>query len=190
MYNHSSKAQVQYSLQQLSAGLFSLLRTSTFEKITVTDICRQAGITRRTFYRNCESKTDLILYRTDDLVSVLLESVDFQSRDPKMLYRGFFRYWYRHRQFLRLLYKNHLFHVFQNEFILVCNESMRYPLQEQHLAGARNRLQMQLFSNAFVVGGLGQMLKLWAEEDFASSPDEIAGAILFLAPGISQESAE
>ena len=104
-----------------------------------------------------------------------------------MLYQGFFRYWYQHRQFLGLLYKNNLFPVFQNEFILVCNASMRYPLQEQHLAVARNRLQMQLFSNAFVVGGLGQMLKQWAEEDFSSSPDEVAGAILFLAPGAQRD---
>ena len=187
MYNHSSKAQVEYSLRQLSAGLFFLLGTHPFEKITVTDICRQAGITRRTFYRNCEDKTDLILYSTDYLVSHLLQSVDFQSRDPRMLYQGFFRYWYQHRQFLGLLYKNNLFPVFQNEFTLVCNASMRYPLQEQHLAGARNRLQMQLFSNAFVVGGLGQMLKQWAEEDFSSSPDEVAGAILFLAPGAQRD---
>jgi len=44
------------------------MKFKKYEEITVTDICRRAQISRRTFYRNCTSKDDLILYSADHLV--------------------------------------------------------------------------------------------------------------------------
>lgn len=182
MYKRSEKKQVRYSLKQLAGGLFYHLKYKKYEDITVTDICRKAHVSRRTYYRNCECKDDLIIYSTDHLVSELLGSVDFRETDPFKLYAGFFRYWKEHSVFLKLLYDNSLFDMFLREFIEVCNESMRYPLQEASLNNTDNKELIRRYSNAFIVGGIGQMLKEWAAEDFKSSAEDLAGSILFLAP--------
>ena len=79
MYNTSQNPQVQYSLPQLTRGLFYHLQHKPLNEITVTQICQQAGLARRTFYRNCENKEDLILYACDKLIETLLADVDYSS---------------------------------------------------------------------------------------------------------------
>lgn len=182
MYNESDKKQVRYSLEQLSKGLFYHLRYRSFNDISVTDICRRANISRRTFYRNCECKEDLVIYSTDRLVSELIEGSDLLETDPRRLYEGFFNYWREHRQFLGSIYRNSLFDMFLKEFVRICNVSLRYPLQERAVMSARNNELIRRYSNVFMIGGLGLMLKEWAAEDFTSSVEEIAGSILFLVP--------
>lgn len=182
MYNPSSKSQVKYSLRKLSEGLFFHMEKKPFARITITEICEKARITRRTFYRNCDSKTDLILFSTDMLVYELLKKADFHLVDPYLSYVAFFRYWKEHRQFLTLIHKHALFDVFLNEFISVCNQKMRYPLQERSITIHDNSEQIKKYSNGFIVGGLGQMLRQWTEDGFAVPVDEIARSIVFLAP--------
>lgn len=92
MYNQNTHPQVIYSLNALSDALFELMKHFPLEDITVTMLCDRANITRKTFYRNCESKQDLIDYRTDRVIHDLLIRVHWDSTDPVMLYRNFFTY--------------------------------------------------------------------------------------------------
>ncbi|MBQ3670249.1 MAG: TetR/AcrR family transcriptional regulator [Treponema sp.] len=43
-------------------ALFALMETMPFEKISVTDITKKAGIGRATYYRHFETKEDIIRY--------------------------------------------------------------------------------------------------------------------------------
>lgn len=187
MYNNSSKQQVIYSLEQLTHGLFYCLQFQSYEEITISAICKKSGITRRTYYRNCEDKKDLIIYSTDRLINKLLDKTDFHCQKVDKLYVDFFKYWYQHRDFLMLLHKRGLFDIFLDEFLLVCNESMRYPLQEESLSKTNTPDKHRIYSNAFVVGGLAQMLKKWAEEGFSTSVNEIAKSIVYLAPDAQKD---
>lgn len=69
----------------------------------------------------------------------------------------------------------------------VSHDTLRYPLQERSLEGARDRELSRRYSNAFMIGGLGQMLKAWTEEGFAASVEEIAGSVQFLVPSVPAE---
>ena len=182
MYKRSSKQQVVFSLRQLSAGLFYHLENKPLDDISVTDICKRAGLSRRTFYRNCEEKEDLIRFSTEVLVREQLSQVDFTSVDAHSLYSDFFLYWDKHRDFLRILYSSCLFDLFLREFVRISCDDMRYPLQEKTLEGCADKNQKRRFSNAFIIGGLGQMLAMWTEEGFKTSPEEMAESIVFLAP--------
>ncbi|MBR1757099.1 MAG: TetR/AcrR family transcriptional regulator [Lachnospiraceae bacterium] len=182
MYNHSDKSQVEYSLTQLTGGLFYHLKYKKIEDITVTDICNRAKITRRTFYRNCENKTDLILYGTDRLVLEQIRKTDFSSTDYRKMYQSFFAFWGEHRRFLSILDQNNLFDLFLHEFIEVCGTYMRYPLQEETIHGSDDKEQTRLYSNAFIIGGLGLMLRHWVRNSFLPDPEELADTISFLIP--------
>lgn len=50
------------SKSYLAQALFKLLLKRSFKKITVNDICQQAGISRSTFYLHFEDKYQLLLY--------------------------------------------------------------------------------------------------------------------------------
>ena len=62
MYNRSKSPQVRYSLESLTKSFFYFMQTQKMDEISITQICEKAGLTRRTFYRNCENRQDLILY--------------------------------------------------------------------------------------------------------------------------------
>jgi len=182
MYKISSNPQVQYSLPQLTKGLFYHLQFLPFDKITVSQICQQAGLTRRTFYRNCRRKEDLVYYACDHLIDRLLENVDYTGTDARAMYLHFFSFWYEHRQFLRAVYRGGLFSLFGGRFVTVCDQRTRYPLQEDSLRDHRQPETARSFSNSFVLGGLANMLLTWAQEDFLSSPEDLTESVLFLVP--------
>ena len=182
MYKVSTNPQVQYSLPQLTQGLFYHLQFQPFDKITVSQICQQAGLTRRTFYRNCRRKEDLVYYACDVLIDRLLENVDYTGTDARAMYLHFFSFWYEHRQFLRAVYRGGLFSLFGGRFVTVCDQRTRYPLQEDSLRDHRQPETARSFSNSFVLGGLANMLLTWTQEDFLSSPEDLTESVLFLVP--------
>ena len=125
MYNRSKSPQVRYSLESLTKSFFYFMQTQKMDEIRITQICEKAGLARRTFYRNCENRKDLILYACDRLIEELQETVDFSSEDARQLYMNFFSYWGRHKLFLRCLrvflieIEHSLFHVWFDGYILI-----------------------------------------------------------------------
>ncbi len=176
MYKQTDNAQVNNSLRELSKGLFYYLQTEKIEKITVSKLSARAGITRRTFYRNCRSKTDLVLYACDERIKALLDSSDLFSSSADLMYRHFFEYWYGHRDFLQALYRNRLEGLFARRFAEFGQENLCFPLPKEVEQDARQRS----FGSVFLLGGLTQMLIVWTEEDFATAPGEMAETVLKL----------
>lgn len=182
MYNPSLRPQVRYSLEALTKGLFYCLQTEPLEKITVSQICAQAGVTRRTFYRNCEKKEDLILHACDNLIRELQDTVDYNSRDALKLYRNFFSFWLKHREFLSAIVSCRFYGAFVDRYLEISTENMRFPQQEKALEGQENTESLRYFCNSFLLGGVTRMLYAWAEEGFVSSVDDLCRSILFLVP--------
>jgi AcrR family transcriptional regulator len=50
------------SKNMLAQGLMELLEEKEYKAITITQLCEQAKIARRTFYRHFESKEDILSY--------------------------------------------------------------------------------------------------------------------------------
>ena len=75
MYNTSTDKQVIYSLDSLSNSLYDLLKKKSFNDISITELCQNCNITRKTFYRNCDDLYDLIDYSIDRHMVSAMESV-------------------------------------------------------------------------------------------------------------------
>lgn len=169
MFNPSTHPQVTYSLTELSNALYRLMRRQRFDAITVTQLCREAQIARRTFYRNCQSMEDLVDYAICLQVRHLLESVDFSSREAPVLYQNFFQYWLDRREFLAITLSQGFFSRFYRQFTQYCVGAMEYPFLSDFLQGQENPESLRLFHNAFIIGGLCNVLERWTAEDFRTS---------------------
>ena len=176
MYKQTDNSQVNNSLRELSKGLFYYLQTEKLEKVTISKLCAQAGIARQTFYRNCRSKTDLVLFACDERIKAFLESSDLFSSSAELMYRHFFEYWYGHRDFLKALTRNRSEGLFARHFAEFAQETSCFPLPET----AENDALQRRFGNIFLLGGLTQMLIAWTEEDFATAPGKMAEKVLKL----------
>lgn len=52
--------------ESLQTALISLLADKPYEKISVTDICKKAGVSRMSYYRNFESKDEILQKLADE----------------------------------------------------------------------------------------------------------------------------
>lgn len=182
MLKHSENHQVIYSLNALSQALFELMQTDSIEQITITQICQTAQITRRTFYRNCNNKLDLVDYFIQKRIRELLDSVDFTSTDVSLMYQHFFQYWKSHSTLLLTLYKNNLFGHFSHVFTTCCFEWMEDRLMRDMLQNRSNKDTLRLYYNSFVIGGLCNVLELWTAGNFKTSIHDLVYVLTTLAP--------
>lgn len=57
----------------LCSSLMSLMQTTSFDKLSVNDICKKAMVHRATFYNHFNDKNDLLNYAIDELQEELFE---------------------------------------------------------------------------------------------------------------------
>lgn len=182
MFKDSRNCQVIYSLNTLSRALFDLMQEDDFEKITITQICQAAQITRRTFYRNCSSKLDLVDYLIRQHIRSLLDSIDFECTDAVLLYRNFFQYWKERHLFLTTLYRSRLFEFFSQVFTTCCIQWMEDGLMVDMLQDQSDQERLRFFYNSFLIGGLCSVLKPWTAEGFQTPVEKLSYVLASLAP--------
>lgn len=93
--------------RQVTASLLELMQKTPYEDITVTQLCRDAGITRRIFYHLFSNKTDA-LHALIDHVILGIESYRTDIPDEAL---RFFLYWRDQKPLFDALRSNNLSNV-------------------------------------------------------------------------------
>ena len=172
----------EYSLNALAAALWELMRIKPIDEITVTELCECAQVARKTFYRNCSGKIDLVDYMCEKQIEELLSGVDYSSEDYKTLYQNFFLYWKGRRNFLTVLLKQGLFAEFCSQFIHCCKSKEDYRFLDVFLSGKENQELLRSYHHTFLLGGLCQMLEQWTMESFQTPVEDIVCVLSHLVP--------
>ena len=182
MFNPSTNPQVKYSLREMASALFRLMNNDHFNDITITMICNEADISRKTFYRNCQNKLDLVHYACFFCLEKLYETVDWNFVDVTEAYRNFFRFWSENSIFLHIIWKNGLFHEFTSVFIMLSDERTSYSFLNDYIKDKPNANEIKKYHHAFIVGGLCSILEHWTAEGFKTSIDDLVNLCLSFAP--------
>lgn len=105
--------------EYITESLFLLMKQKDYQSITITDITKRAGVNRVTFYRNFNSK--------DEIINKYLEKSfnDWgkrweESGDTNIPYQ-LFKYFDEQRDFISLLYKSNLQNFLIDYIVLICN---------------------------------------------------------------------
>jgi AcrR family transcriptional regulator len=67
---------IRYTREILRKSLLELMGTSPINQITVTDVCRKAGVNRGTFYKHYDTPYDLLAQIQDELYQSIAKSVE------------------------------------------------------------------------------------------------------------------
>ena len=116
--------------KKIFPALIRLLEKEQFRKITITDICNEAGISRISFYRNYTSKEDIIIHELTKALA--LWRFNFAKETPEDAVIHFYEYLSANRSMLQTLYKcgliYYVFAAFYNFFSSKDspNDSQRY----------------------------------------------------------------
>ena len=153
----------------LEQGLLTAMEKQPYAKITLTELCRELKIPRKTFYRYFPTKDDCLLALMDHALSdcndvALLGWSGGSTLDSQSQLR-FFRYWLENRALLDAIRDNGL------ENLLLERTTVIVDRMKENSPEASFALDQVEY---FVAHGLMSTVLRWHRFGFRSTPEEMA----------------
>ena len=144
----------------ITTALLQMMENTPFEDIAITDLVKKAGVGRVSFYRNFESKKDVL---AKHLVILLEEwGKEFEALgDPNKFSDSLVRHYYKHKDVYLMLYKQGL-----SDMIY---ETIRGAMK---LHEAQHNLER--YAKSMIAGMIWGWVDEWMRQGMPESPDEIA----------------
>lgn len=175
MYTNHTNPIALENQDKITRALLELMRQKPFDRVTVTEICRAAGLERMTFYRHFDEKVDVIRYYLDREMTRLLSSLPHQSTLERNL-TALFVWAQTERQGLSALMDNHM-----TTLITQSLHQSIFSLLSANLSEAdRRHMPASPYSgsdpyiNGAVMGTVLGMITVWRMDDYRETPGELA----------------
>ena len=162
MYHKQVNPAAIRSKKLISEALLRLMRQKHFSDITVTEICAEADIGRKTFYRNFDRKEDVIDFQLDALYAGYSAEMVSRKLEDRLYYHFFCLQ--QNVEYLTLLYRNGLLPVLTTKFSRLHTQVMPVwsadPVEQK-------------YRSAYVAAGMEAIVYVWAESGFQQSVEEV-----------------
>lgn len=159
--------------QALESALLKLMRGKSVDQITTTELCREAGINRNTFYAHYPNPTSLLERVENEFIGVIVAIIDDTVKDQgySMLLQRVFEAILEHKALsLVLLSRNG-----DPNYLRRVIETARGPVIEywRGLGAELSREDLDILFT-FLSHGSKQVILNWAENGFDQTPEELA----------------
>lgn len=163
----------------LKDGLLRLLSIKSLDKISVSELCAEAGINRATFYHHYQIPHDVLIDLEKDIIHDLeaLSQTPASLQDARICLENICSYLKDHADLLKILIRSHtdadLARIFRelNKELWKLYREMNSPLQKP------DKTNLTLASTFLSCGSYG-MICLWLTEDIDKTPQEIVDLLL------------
>ena len=147
----------------ISDSLLLLMAKMDYADITIGEITDKAGVNRSTYYRNFESKEDIVEYylTTHIMYEYLDDYKKSHERSPERYLRTILDCFYRHKNELLLIHKNGLSYLLLN----VLNKVFEEKLGQEALTLAER------YRQNFHIGGIYNFSHLWFSSGMEETPE-------------------
>ena len=169
MYHIKADKRSQSSARLVLGALDTCLRQHPFEEISITEVCREATVSRATFYRLFDTLEDVIAYSCESFAAQLLRQMKGHQTDDIMTY--FFSKWMSHPELLELILRIH-----REDILLDCHRRYMGHIQEQ-LQMKNRELQMTEYHISVLTYTMIGMLTTWIRTGKQETADEIVCAV-------------
>lgn len=144
----------------ITTALLQMMETMPFDEIAITDLVKKAGVGRVSFYRNFESKKDVL---EKHLILLIQEwGKEFEALgDPQKFSDTLLRHYYKYKDFYLLLYRQGLPEMIYETIRAACK-----------LDEAQNNLER--YCKSMVAGMIWGWIDEWMRQGMPEDPDEIA----------------
>lgn len=165
----SNKELRQLTRESLLTAFLELWETKPYGQISVTELAQRAGVSRMAFYRNFESKDDLVVEHVRSLYAAYTEELEEEGRTLYVDYAiRFFAYIAANEPFMRK--------ALAAGFDWALAETIEDYVGSERALRVSD-VDMGRFRDAhlrrFAVGGYLNVLKFWLEGGMAETPQEI-----------------
>lgn len=150
-----------YVRKQITRTLFEALKKEDINDISISDLCELAGVGRASFYRNYESKEDVLIQYSRQLI------IDWGKQfenDPNSSFFNVFGSLFHHikknAEFYTILEKQNMSYLLLDAIKNKTNLSKDDP-------------NIDAYGKAFFAYGLYGWISEWIQRGMKESPDEI-----------------
>ncbi|MDO5813852.1 MAG: TetR/AcrR family transcriptional regulator [Bacillota bacterium] len=135
-----------YSKQLLVDALFELMEHKKFQEITIKELAKNAEVSRLTFYRNFDSKEDILREYYEIVFSQYLEKLD-NSKDSSMqiIILACYEYWKKSENHIQLILDNQLEYFLYETF----ENCLCTFFQKSHIDNQLKENQMKFLISGF-----------------------------------------
>ncbi len=174
MYKLCKTEQSAARQRDVEEGLLAAMGVQQYEDISVSDLCSQIGIPRKSFYRYFSSK-DGALHALLDHTMMEFESftgpyIDGKARSLQRDLERFFMFWYEQKRLLDALQRSNLSGVLIERAI--AQSITESTLPKRFLPGDEREMQEQV--TMFSVCGLMSMILQWHYAGYRRTAKQMA----------------
>lgn len=168
--------------REMEQGFLHMLHSQTYDKITLTELCRHLNVPRKTFYRYFPTKEDCLLALIDhtlaDCNDIALGGWNGASELDRQALLRFFGYWKERSAFLDAVAENGLRYLLLDRTTVIVDRMKATAAADSF---ARDQVEY------FVAHGLMTTVLRWHHFGFRSSPEEMAQVFskLLISPDVS-----
>lgn len=162
----------------LCETLLRLLDKKPLDKISVSELCRESGINRATFYRHYDTTRDVLLDMELEFTKKLYS--DFYVTAPDCIpdsLTALCRYLYDNSHIIKTFIRNNS----EEDLTLLVNNMFRSFIEDKRdavsLPAGFDREDLKLITTCIAGGGYF-MLRQWLMDDIEKTPEEISGLVL------------
>ncbi|MED1205339.1 TetR/AcrR family transcriptional regulator [Heyndrickxia acidicola] len=182
MYRIKNDKRSFQSCQLIYDALAALMKTKSFDTITVQELAAKAQVGRATFYRYFDSLEDVLSMKCDEAFHELKEYLFLYYRQegaftetPVPFFKPFLRYWYTHSDIVERLIQAKRMDIFAHSFTqLFTAFSKQLPMSDSAQLISR-RFDYFL---AIRTGAATNILIQWIQNKKDLPPDELADLVI------------
>lgn len=167
----SEDSRVTYTRNALQQALLKLMKSKHIEKITVKELCEQAGINRGTFYLHYNNPAELLLEIEQtfmrDNYSYMLECWNFFPQNNSYL-PGFFEFLKENRDFLMAFFGSNNNSFFFESITEKIRPEIISLWKQEFPTCKKDHLE---FLYVFLLNGIRSLIAQWAKDPESIAPE-------------------
>lgn len=175
MYNKCVTDKAAAQQRKFEAALLELMKDRLFEEISISELCRYTGLSRKTFYRLYETKADVVYAMIDHAIMDEATCEPDPSVGPGELHQ-FLAFWRSRKELLDVLQKNQISALLSQQALNIALQETPDRLELFGLEGNVNARDMMLF----YLSGLFALVLDWHSSGFERSVDEVCDVMMEL----------
>lgn len=146
----------------ITEALLLLLKTKEYKNISITEICEKAGVTRMSFYRNFESREDVLFKKVRGITDSFLEksAISYKNDTISSYFIKLFTHMEQQKELCTILNKAGLIHIIKDEFDRVFLNTYRQEYDD--------------YKSYFLAGGIYNVFLFWFMNDCREKPEDLA----------------
>ncbi len=166
----SNEGRNAYVIEHLTSAMLELLRIKPLNEISISELIEKAGVGRASFYRNYESKEDILKVRLNEIFHEWVNEYEKNPNKPlSEQLRALFAHFEQHRDLYTLLNDRGMLWLLKDMIIGIFGPKPEHS-------------QVEAYSRAYIAYVLYGWIEVWFQRGMRDTAEEIA--MLFKAQGL------